>query len=263
MLKRILTGIIGTVIFFAIVLTHQYTLYAGVTIVTLCMLYEVYKAMETEKAMRMVGYIVSLTMIFGVISGRVNFSLTAAMVILYLAVLFERKGANSKEILSTGFLTIIITFFMAMLFYMRNVFGRYTVILPFVCAWMSDTGAYFTGLLFGKHKLAKEISPKKTVEGAIGGVIFALLGAIAYIEILVFMKHLTMPPTWVIKFGIIGFCGGIISQFGDLIASCIKRDYNKKDYGTILPGHGGFMDRFDSVIIVIPFVYYAMKYLIF
>ena len=125
--------------------------------------------------------------------------------------------------------------------------------VPFI-AWVCDTCAYFSGRAFGKHKLAPKLSPKKTVEGAIGGVlgsvlVGAVIGAILYVK-----EMLVIEEVYVLI--IITFVGSIIGQIGDLLASGIKRDHNIKDYGNVIPGHGGIMDRFDSVIFVIPCVYF-------
>ena len=115
---------------------------------------------------------------------------------------------------------------------------------------MTDTFAYFSGYLFGKHKLIPKISPKKTIEGSIGGVI----GSIVCCIIFGYIFKLD-----IIQMIIIGGLGSVIAQIGDLFASAIKRYVGIKDYGKLIPGHGGILDRFDSVILVAPFVYYAIS----
>ena len=119
----------------------------------------------------------------------------------------------------------------------------------FIVAFLTDTFAYFTGYLFGKHKLIPKVSPKKTIEGSIGGVVGSTVGCI------VFGYLFNLDMTAMI---IIGSIGSVIAQFGDLFASSIKRYVGIKDYGKLIPGHGGVLDRFDSVISVAPFVYYAI-----
>lgn len=262
--KRIFTGIVAVIALFLAVLINTYVLYAAVMLVTLFMLYELYRVLGTEKVLRYTGYVISATIFLGTVSGKNIYTMATAVLLLYAAILFAHKSSNSKDVMSAGFLTISISFMMSMLVMIRKEFDQYTVLLPFVCACLCDTGAYFTGMLLGKHKLAESVSPKKTVEGAIGGLIFSTLGAMLYIIIMTKIMASGMPAIrHIIKFGIIGFAGGIISQIGDLVASCIKRDFGKKDYGNILMGHGGFMDRLDSVVVVIPFIYYAMRYFIF
>ena len=130
------------------------------------------------------------------------------------------------------------------------------MLLPFIIAWATDTGAYFTGYFLGKHKLAPEMSPKKTIEGAIGGILVAVIATVVYGVILYGNYYLV----GMIKYAIVGGAGSVVSQIGDLAASCIKRDFGKKDYGTILPGHGGLMDRFDSVLFAAPYVLFMIVY---
>ena len=132
--------------------------------------------------------------------------------------------------------------------------GKYLVWLIFISSWICDTCAYLTGMAIGKHKLAPVLSPKKSIEGAIGGVVgSALVGAL-------FAWLFLIPETgsdamiWVVA--LISAAGAVISQVGDLSASAIKRNHDIKDYGKIIPGHGGIMDRFDSVLFTAPVIYF-------
>lgn len=123
--------------------------------------------------------------------------------------------------------------------------GIWLLVMLLVAAWGSDVFAYFTGMLFGKHKLIPEISPKKTIEGSVGGIVFATLGMILYGFILSSFTDLVANY---IVLGVSAFFLSAVSQVGDLAASLIKREHNVKDYGNIFPGHGGVMDRFDSLL---------------
>lgn len=129
--------------------------------------------------------------------------------------------------------------------------GRYFIMLPFVVAFASDIGAYFAGVTLGKHKLCPVISPKKTVEGLIGGLLLAILGMVVYGLILQYGFGFKVNYFFVVIYGLIGALGGV---FGDLSFSVIKRQTGIKDYGYLIPGHGGILDRFDSVIVVAPLV---------
>ena len=126
--------------------------------------------------------------------------------------------------------------------------GRVRMLLPFIIAFGSDSGAYFIGLKWGKQKLAPHISPKKTLEGAIGGVVSGGLCALIYGVILLLCGF----GVNLVSLTVFGLIGSVISQLGDLTFSAFKRQYDIKDYGNILPGHGGALDRFDSMYYLAP-----------
>ena len=125
--------------------------------------------------------------------------------------------------------------------------GKYLYMLVFIGAWLTDIFAYFCGRAFGKHKLIPEVSPKKTVEGSIGGIVFCILGTMLYgfVYSLIFKSEVDY-----ILLAVCGAVSSVFSQIGDLIMSMVKRKYNIKDYGKVFPGHGGVLDRFDSILAV-------------
>lgn len=129
--------------------------------------------------------------------------------------------------------------------------GRYMFILVFVGAWIPDIAAYFCGRFFGKHKLIPDVSPKKTVEGAVGGILF---GGISFMIFGFIIGKLGLGEPKYLELAVTGIFIAVVSIFGDLVASLIKRQYGIKDYGKIFPGHGGVLDRFDSVIAITPFL---------
>ena len=131
--------------------------------------------------------------------------------------------------------------------------GRLLVFVPLAISFGSDTFALFAGMLFGKHKLAPLVSPKKTIEGAVGGLVGGVIGMTLMMFVGSWVLHdAFMGPREVLLFGILG---SVVSQIGDLSFSVIKREFGVKDYGKLLPGHGGILDRFDSVTFVAPFVW--------
>ena len=139
-------------------------------------------------------------------------------------------------------------------------YGIYLVWLILICSWGCDTCAYCVGVLFGKHKMAPVLSPKKTIEGAVGGVIGAAgLGALFGWFV---TSRVDASANFIFLFAIISAAGALISMVGDLAASGIKRNYDVKDYGKLIPGHGGVMDRFDSVIFAAPIIYFLAMILI-
>ncbi len=173
--------------------------------------------------------------------------------ILFYSEMTVKEKSGTNGIFAAFFGAYVFPFFISLLVPMMNLNnGRNLVLIPFISAWCADAGAYFIGSKFGKHKLAPSISPKKSVEGAFGGVAGGILGMLIYGIILHFCK--TDVP-W-IAFIVIGFLGSFFGLLGDLFLSYIKRDCKIKDFGNFLPGHGGVLDRFDSVLFVVPVCYY-------
>lgn len=138
--------------------------------------------------------------------------------------------------------------------------GIFMVLYVLFCAWFGDSGAYFVGTFLGKHKLCPSISPKKTVEGLVGGVV--TVGVVTVITVFVYntfiLKDIQLNYFLLVPLSMVASLVGVV---GDLSASVIKREYDVKDFGNIMPGHGGVLDRFDSVIFVAPFLYIAFSYL--
>lgn len=128
--------------------------------------------------------------------------------------------------------------------------GQFLILIPMITAWCSDTFAYFFGRSFGKHKLAPSISPNKTVEGSVGGILGAIVGMLVFAYLT--RDFIAIPMVYSI---IIGIFGSICGQIGDLFFSMIKRQRGIKDYSKLIPGHGGILDRFDSVIFTSPLAY--------
>lgn len=181
----------------------------------------------------------------------------AAVFTLYLLYLFAvavlRQGrmhfAEVAEVF-TGVLYITLSFASLSLLRHKTPEGGYLYLLVFFGAWVTDTFAYFTGRFFGKHKLNPVISPKKTVEGSIGGILFCMISFVLFGIVMQFGKwHFTVHYPLLLLSGLL--CS-VVSQVGDLITSLIKREHGVKDYGKIFPGHGGVLDRFDSVLAISP-----------
>ena len=184
----------------------------------------------------------------------------AAAIVLFLYALLifcealaAHKHVTFDKLAAAGFCAFFIPFFLSG--FVRLIIGengRFFALLPLLIAFISDAGGIFMGMAFGRHKLAPEISPKKSVEGALGAIVFAVAGCLIYgLIVHLFFHELN------VRFGILilyGILGSVISQIGDLSFSLIKRQFGIKDYGHILGGHGGILDRFDSVIFCTPFV---------
>ncbi len=136
--------------------------------------------------------------------------------------------------------------------------GVYLVWLVFFCSWGCDTFAYCVGVLIGKHKMTPKLSPKKSIEGAIGGIVGSalLFGLYTHFVLNVYVSETFHITLWLAL--ILGVVGALVSMIGDLAASGIKRDFGIKDYGKLIPGHGGIMDRFDSVIMAAPLIFLGL-----
>lgn len=266
MKTRVITSIVALAVFVGVLLAPPIVFTVALSAVVLFMLYECYRTTKADTAMKVIGVISSvglmITMYFiqniRSISFIVTFITATAILLCYMILAIIKHGKkNYKDILASGFLTLYVTVSMWCIVLTRTFFNTEMMLLIFISAWSCDTCAYFSGRFFGKHKLIPHVSPNKTVEGALGGALGAAVGCLVYL--LVLSK---LPTTdfivhtwhWVIGFAAVGLAGGICSQIGDLIASSIKRDEDIKDFGWIFPGHGGFMDRFDSVLFVSPVI---------
>ena len=170
--------------------------------------------------------------------------------LLFGELLLSRTALPFNKVAITFFGGAVIPYCLTALVRMHSLeYGRFYILLPFVIAFLSDTGAYFAGCAFGKHKLAPVISPNKTVEGVFGGVLGAIVGVVLYCVVLQTAFDFEVRYMYALIYGILGSLGAV---FGDLSFSAIKRQTGIKDYGNLIPGHGGILDRFDSMIVVAP-----------
>ncbi len=183
-------------------------------------------------------------------------AVTALMGILILASVLMAEVMYSRMKLPVGIVAaclaagLLIPYLFTSLVRIRQMeAGRFFIIVPFILAFLSDSGAYFAGIFFGKHKLAPDISPKKTVEGLAGGVLGAMLGMLLYGLVLQLAFKFEVNYFYALLYGALG---SLTAAFGDLCFSVIKRQTGIKDYGNLIPGHGGILDRFDSMIFVGP-----------
>jgi phosphatidate cytidylyltransferase len=187
--------------------------------------------------------------------GLAGISAVLILLILFALEMFGENPEQSIERISVSFLGVFfIPLTLIHMVYLRDMKGGMQLLFfIFIVVWVLDTAAYAFGRMFGKRKLAKNVSPKKTVEGAVAGIVFALIASVACKYIFI-NNILTLSQAL-----ITGFVISIIGQFSDLAESLIKRDGSIKDSGKIIPGHGGVFDRFDSYIFTAPTVYYMLK----
>lgn len=176
--------------------------------------------------------------------------------VIYVYTFPRRKSSHAT---GAVFSFLYMPVMMAFVCRTRNLFhGIFLYLLIFICASVSDVCALAVGMAIGRHKLAPVLSPKKTIEGAIGGIAGStLVSCLLALVVQYFDKESGLVPVFLL----IGICGSIIGQTGDLAASAIKRNKGIKDYGTLIPGHGGIMDRFDSILLTAPVIYYLSFFL--
>ncbi len=196
------------------------------------------------------AFLVSIWSYFGC-----NYPMLLLAMVAYYGLLFGEMMASHVQLPVKDALLCMLSgmIFPYMLSSLVRIFvgqsGIYYIWIPFILAFLSDTGAYFAGMCFGKHKLCPVVSPKKTVEGLFGGIALAVLAMMAYGLILQYGFDRLVNYWALLIYGIVGSLGGV---FGDLSLSVIKRQTGIKDYGTLIPGHGGILDRFDSVLMTAP-----------
>ncbi|MEA5085521.1 MAG: phosphatidate cytidylyltransferase [Lachnospiraceae bacterium] len=268
MSTRIISGLVLLPVLIFFIVYGGIPLKIAVLVLSVIGMYEFYRAFYPKpKALDFVGY--SFAVIYVVFSeffinqnNMFNILVSAFLVVLLIAMVLFHNKVNIKDIMVTFFGFFYVCFLISHIYLIREyTYGKFFVWLVFICAFGCDTGAYFSGMLFGKRKLIPELSPKKTVEGAVGGVITATVVAVVYgICIERYFKLENVNTT--ILCLITGIAGSVLSQIGDLAASSVKRFVNLKDYGNLIPGHGGILDRFDSVLLTAPVVYYIMLFLI-
>ncbi len=203
------------------------------------------------------------TIYFNIFSGITFLAELIFAGILMIMLLFDHKELETGKVAFAFMTTALVPRAFAMLLLFRE-YGEpisyYLVALSLCVAWLNDIFAYFSGYFFGKRKLCPEISPKKTVEGAIGGVAGDLI--LCIVLTYAFSAATNLQVNW-LSLCIFLPIGAVASIFGDLCASIIKRQFGIKDYGNIMPGHGGVMDRFDSWVFVAPLLYIWNIYLPF
>ena len=258
MRTRIIAGLLLVPLFILIILGGL-PLYIGEAVIVAIALHEFYKAFE-EKEIKPLYYIGYTFAFYLLIKNYFKLPLTwtySTIFILFLISIISilRVKRNIIDIVVTFFGIFYVCILIDFIVLTMNDFemGKIYVWIVFIIAFMTDIFAYFSGYLFGKHKLIPKVSPKKTIEGSIGGIAGSTIACIVF----GYLFNINLGGAV-----FLGFFGSIVAQIGDLFASSIKRYVGIKDYGKLIPGHGGILDRFDSVILVSPFVYTIINLLV-
>ncbi|HHX56175.1 MAG TPA: phosphatidate cytidylyltransferase [Clostridiales bacterium] len=238
-------------------------LFFGLLVISLIGMMELYRTLKLNKtSFGILGYVAAIAY-YLFIYFNVNNHLFLLIIFLLLTMFAYVITFPKYNIEQVSFVFIGLFYVAVMLSFIYRVRildgGAYLVWLIFIGAWGSDTSAYCVGSLIGKRKFLPRLSPKKSLEGCIGGIVGAAL--IGFVFGLIFENEFAYFSNPKLLFAIISACASVISQLGDLAASAIKRNNNIKDYGKLIPGHGGVLDRFDSIIFVAPVVYYFIIYI--
>lgn len=263
MFRRVLTAFVGIPILIWIINTGGLLLFFSLLMVSSIALWEYCKSVNKDNNINY--YLEILLGILLICIFYYNYILIIPGIIFMFIVIFIYEIINNDAKIIQGiyalFGLIYIPFLLGHILLfdtLKN--GHFILWLVFIISFSTDTFAYIIGVNWGKHKLAPKISPKKSIEGAIGGIIGSILMCVIYGYL---MNKYNILNFEIIYYIVLAFFTSIISQFGDLTASLLKRNFNIKDFGNILPGHGGILDRFDSIIFATPIVYYITVYYLF
>ena len=260
MVKRIITALLAFIVFIPVLIfSDTIALPIALAIAIVVSLYEICKCMGLNKfyALTIPLYIFGAIFIFlprlfessdrFVMVAKVGFSLAIVyMIYMFGIVIWSNGKVKFNDACTMCLLALYVVISITMIVYLRAlVRGEFIYLFVFIGAWSTDIFAYFTGKFIGKHKLIESISPKKTIEGSIGGIVFCALSF--FITGLVCNAFFGTQAN-LLFLPICGIFISMIAQIGDLIMSALKRHYGIKDFGTIFPGHGGMLDRFDSIL---------------
>ncbi|AKL97653.1 phosphatidate cytidylyltransferase [Endomicrobium proavitum] len=260
LLKRILTAVVGIPIIFTciyfggllfFILMFAVSFFCVLEYLTILKKYNPHKILSL-----IMGALFFAFLCYGQYGDKVAISALCMLLILFALEVFKGKVNMCLTRISVSFLgAFFLPLSLAYMFYLRELYyGLELIFAIFVTVWILDTAAFAAGKNFGKHKLSKNVSPKKTVEGAIAGVVFGIITFTACRYI--FMSYYLTVSQAVVLGAVIS----VVGQFSDLAESLIKRDGKIKDSGKTIPGHGGFLDRFDSYIFIAPAVYYCLYF---
>lgn len=258
---RLLSSIVLMILMLFFVITGGNVLLAGVAFLSFVAMMEFMRMAKIHKSILAVPGYASIALLYVLLFTENTDKILPLCVFYLLAVMavyvFAFPKYKVEQMLYLFFGFVYTGLMISYIYQVRELpGGAFSVWLIFIAAWGSDVFAYCAGMLFGKHKAFPVLSPKKTWEGCIGGVVGAAVVAVLYC---LAMNHWFDQSFSMVQYAIVCGCGAVISQIGDLAASAMKRNNEIKDYGKLIPGHGGVLDRYDSVIFVAPIVYYLLQ----
>ena len=265
---RLISGIILVIIALATIISGSWILFFTLLVVSLIGMRELYKVMKVSDehvtVLELVGYLGAVLYYIAMKADFGNYGTMAiiiSMILILFVYVFGYPKYHAEQVMAAFFGFFYVAVMLSYVYQIRTLErGLYLAFLVFLCSWGCDTCAYCVGMLIGKHKMSPKLSPKKSVEGAVGGVAGAALLTALYCFIFRSPMHLERGE--IVILAVIAAIAGLISMVGDLTASAIKRNYDIKDYGKLIPGHGGILDRFDSMIITAPIIYFLALHML-
>lgn len=268
MVKRTLSGAVLIILAFVAFLLGGYVLLGVTLFLSLLGMFELFRVFEMQKSPHAVlGYLAAIAYDLSLLTDDPEHWFIPGLCVFILLTLIiyvlSFPNVKSTKAIAVPFVFLYVAFLFGFLYRIRILDGGvYLVWIVLLGAWGSDTFAYLAGVCFGKHKAFPRLSPKKTWEGCVGGVLGAtVIGTVYGLCLSSKLPDFAPLPAWA-ALAIVGACSAVLSMFGDLTASAIKRDHGVKDYGKLIPGHGGVMDRFDSVLFTAPAVYLLLTALL-
>lgn len=271
MKQRIFSAAVGLVIFaIALFFVNTVIFNIGIAAVSVLAVFEMLTASKQikNKFLLILGFLFAAAIPFYHYELVTPYLGCAVFVYVFLLLVIFMAARQSVKVEHLGFvfmITVLIPLALTTLILVRDRFPEFSsfyILIIFSSGWLSDCGGYFVGRLFGKHKLAPNVSPKKTIEGVVGSVLLAPAGCLLIGLIYSAIQVNTGAPVVIdyVWLGVLSFVAAGVSIFGDLSASMMKRQFLVKDFGSIMPGHGGVLDRFDSILLVAPLFYLVFSF---
>jgi len=262
-ITRLLSGIVLVILALVMIIGGGNILLFSSLAISCIGMYELYRVFKLEKTiLAVISYLIAILYYCNLNWKWVTdpmLLVMACLILMMFAYVFSYPKYEAKQLMVAFFGLFYVAVMLSYVYQIRMLEnGLFLAFLVFICSWGCDTCAYCVGVLIGKHKMAPVLSPKKSIEGAIGGVLGTALLTVIYLNI--FRSWMAIETKSIVILAVIAAIAGLISMVGDLAASAIKRNYDIKDYGKLIPGHGGILDRFDSMIITAPIIYYLAFY---
>ena len=262
---RLLSGIVLVILAILLIVSGGEVLLFSTLVVSCIGMFELYRVFQVEKSLlALAGYLAAVVFYCNLewtFLPDILMLFMGFMILLMFIYVFSYPKYKADQVMAVFFGVFYVAVMLSYVYQIRMLEnGLYLAFLVFFCSWGCDTCAYCVGMLIGKHKMSPKLSPKKSIEGAVGGVLGSALLTALYCFI--FRGPMALTGAEIGILALIAAIAGLISMVGDLTASAIKRNYDIKDYGHLIPGHGGILHRFDSMIITAPIIYFLALHML-